>query len=313
MNTSANHIETGCCAESHDHNSRGAHIHPVVKNLKIAFFLNATFTVVEFIGGVLTNSVAILSDAVHDLGDTFAIGASLFFERYSTKARDRKYSYGYKRFSPLAAMINSIILFAGSAIIIYESAPRLLAPEAVHVEGMLLLAVLGVAMNGAAVLRLKKSGDSLNQRAVMLHLMEDALGWIAVLIGGVVMLIWNVPIIDPVLSLAIAAYILWNAVKNLKPVFRIFLQAVPQNIDELALKKKLKKLPHVKDVHDVHVWSLDGDYHILTLHLIVPDDLSRNAMIQAKKDAMKIVARQNVRHYTIELEFESEKCAFENC
>ncbi|MEM9834778.1 MAG: cation diffusion facilitator family transporter, partial [Bacteroidota bacterium] len=261
-------------ADGHSH----VHVHPVTSNLKIAFLLNLLFTIIEVVGGILTNSVAILADAVHDLGDTFAIGSALFLENYAQKGRNKTFSFGYKRFSPLSALINSIILLVGSIIIVYESVPRLLNPEPVASEGMLYLAVLGVLMNGAAVLRLMKGGNSINQRTVMLHLMEDALGWVAVLIGSAVMLVTNWVIIDPLLSVGIALFILWNAFKNLRKVLMIFLQATPENLDIERVRQKLLAINGVIDIHDTHLWTMDGQYHILSAHLVVEEDKRLNEL-----------------------------------
>jgi len=303
---------------NHDHSEHGhhpeaghAHIHPVTNNLKVAFFLNLSFTIIEFIGGVLTNSMAILADAIHDLGDTFAIGSSLFLENYAQKGRSNTFSFGYKRFSPLSALINSIILLVGSIIIVYESVPRLLNPEPVASEGMLYLAILGVLMNGAAVLRLKKGGNSINQRTVMLHLMEDALGWVAVLIGSGVMLLTNWVIIDPILSIGIALFILWNATKNLRGVLRIFLQATPENVDIEKIRKTLTSLPGVVDIHDIHVWTMDGHYHILSVHLVLAEDKRLNELAELRAEVQRALTDYNIDHITIQFEVIGEKCVLE--
>jgi len=293
---------------NHEHGHAHAHTHGVSSNLKVAFVLNLLFTIIEFVGGIFTNSMAILSDAIHDLGDTFAIGSSLFLENYSEKGRSKQFTFGYKRFSPLAALINSVILLAGSIIIIYETVPRLLQPEAVNAEGMLYLAILGVLMNGAAVLRLKKGGSSLNQRTVMLHLLEDALGWVAVLIGSVVMLIWEVPIIDPILSLGIAAYILWNALRNLKSVLKVFLQATPENVDIEEINQELQNIVGVTSVHDTHVWSMDGEYHILTTHLVLKEDKSLHEIAAIRAAAHGVLKKNHIEHATIQCEYEGEVC-----
>jgi len=292
----------------HDHEHDDQHIHGISSNLKIAFFLNLTFTVIEFIGGAITNSMAILSDAVHDLGDTFAIGSALFLERYSEKGRSKKFTFGYKRFSPLAALINSVILLAGSIIIIYETIPRLLQPEAVDAQGMLYLAILGVLMNGAAVFRLKKGKSSLNQRAVMLHLLEDVLGWTAVLVGSVVMLFTDLPVIDPILSLGIAAFILWNTVRNLKSVLSVFLQATPENVDIEEVNRELEKIPEVISVHDTHVWSMDGNYHILTTHLVLKENKSLHEIAAIRAAATGVLKKNHIEHATIQCEYEGEVC-----
>jgi cobalt-zinc-cadmium efflux system protein len=292
----------------HDHEHGHQHTHGISSNLKIAFVLNLLFTIIEFVGGALTNSMAILSDAIHDLGDTFAIGSSLFLENYSEKGRSKKFTFGYKRFSPLAALINSVILLAGSIIIIYETVPRLLQPEAVNAKGMLYLAILGVLINGAAVFRLKKGKSSLNQRTVMLHLLEDALGWVAVLIGSVIMLFWDFPIIDPILSLGIAAYILWNTLRNLKSVLKVFLQATPENVDIEEVNLELKNIPGVTSVHDTHVWSMDGNYHILTTHLVLKENKTLHEIATIRAAANGVLKKNHIEHATIQCEYEGEVC-----
>jgi len=294
---------------SHTH----SHPHPNIKNMKIAFSLNLFFTIVEFIGGFLTNSVAIMSDAIHDLGDSIAIGGSLYFEKYSQKGRDNKFSYGYKRFSPLAAMLNSTVLFAGSAVIITESIPRLINPTAVNSEGMFYLAIFGVIVNGAAVFRLTKNDKSVNSKAIMLHLLEDVLGWVAVLLGSIVIYYTDYYIIDPIMSLGIAGFILYNAMSNLKNILKIFLQGTPLNTDLEQIILQLKEIKGVTDIHDAHSWTLDGNYNILTLHIQVKDNLNSEDLVKIKKEASPIIEQNNFHHYTIEIEFEHENCSFDNC
>ena len=290
-----------------------SHIHhnTFSKGIQWAFFLNLSFTIIEIGGGFYTNSMAILSDALHDLGDTLAIGLAWYFEKFSKKKRDGHFTYGYKRFSLAAAIINSIILLIGSLFIIYETIPRLLHPEKVLPEGMLLLALLGIAANGAAVLVLK-SGHSANEKTVRLHLMEDVLGWIAVLLGSIIMIVWEVPVIDPILSLLIALYILINAYKNLKEFLSVILQGIPNHIDIHQLEEELKRIHQVCTVHDIHLWSLDGNYHIMSLHLVVKDHTASQQIITIKEEAKKIILSYQIQHPTIEIEFESEECRHED-
>lgn len=278
------------------------------KRLKVAFFLNITFTIIELIGGFITNSVAILSDAIHDLGDSIAIGSALWLERVSERARDDHYSYGYKRFSTLGALITSVILIAGSIIILYEAVPRLFAPQAVHATGMMWMALLGIAFNGLAVLRLKGGDQSLNNRAVMLHLLEDVLGWLAVLVGSVVIRYTGWYWIDPLLSLLVAGFILYNVFSNLKSILQVFLQSVPKDFDVHKLESELLSINGVKGVHDVHSWSMDGNYHILSLHLVVRATSGRDDLIRIRKEAAEMTRRSGINHPTIALEFENEGC-----
>jgi cobalt-zinc-cadmium efflux system protein len=286
----------------------GVHVHPVTNNLRVAFFLNAAFTIIEFVGGILTNSVAILADAVHDLGDTLAIGSSLFLESYAQRGRSNTYSFGYKRFSPLGALINGIILLAGSVVIIIETVPRLLNPEPVDAQGMLYLAILGVLMNGAAVWKLRRNKDSLNQRTVMLHLLEDALGWVAVLLGSVVLLFTDYYWIDPLLSLGIAGFILWNAFKNLRQVLKIFLQATPDNVNIEVIRQEVLQLGEIADVHDMHVWTLDGTYHVLSAHLVLHESRPVHELTAVRGRVNQLLKRHHIHHITVQFEVAGEVC-----
>jgi len=181
-------------------------------NLKTAFFLNFAFTIIEIIGGILTNSVAILSDAIHDFGDSLSLGLAWYLQKLSKKGRNSTFTYGYKRFSLLGAIITSLVLVIGSVIILYEAIPRLFQPEPAHVPGMIGMAILGVIVNGAAVWR-TRSGQSMNEQVVSWHLLEDVLGWMAVLLGAVLMYFFDAPIIDPLLSIGITLFILYNVAR----------------------------------------------------------------------------------------------------
>lgn len=301
------------CGHEHTHNS-GMHVHPVVKNMKVALALNVSFTIIEFIGGIFTNSVAILSDAVHDFGDSMAIGMALLLEKQSEKGRTEQYTYGKRRFSTLAAMITSLILVVGSIFIVYQAIPRFLDPEAVHSSGVIWLAVLGLLFNGAAVLRLKKgSKNSLNQKAVMLHLMEDALGWVAVMVGGVVMYFTKWYWIDPLLSLGIAGFIFFNAIKNMYSSMSIFLQGKPKHIEEGTLRAELLAIPYVQEVHDMHIWTTDGEYTVFTSHLVVPDNSSTERIKEVRESAMKIIQGMGIEHPTLQIEMQGERCLLVHC
>lgn len=280
----------------------------VKKRLIGAFFLNLFFTIIEFIGGAVTNSMAIFSDAIHDLGDTIAIGSSLWLENVSERKRDEKYSYGYRRFSTLGALITSVILFTGSIIIIIESIPRFLEPQEVMAKGMIFMSILGIIFNGLAFLRLMGGGKSLNNRAVMLHLLEDVLGWVAVLIGSIVIRFTGWYIIDPILSLGVATYILYNVIGNLRSIIKVFLQSVPDDFDFAKFEEKILSIKGVKEIHDVHTWSMDGDYHVMSVHLVISDSLSKEDMKQIRQQATQSIIDLGIQHPTVALEFESESC-----
>ena len=296
----------------HEHQHSHGHHHHGSSNIKVAFFLNLSFSIIEVVGGILTNSVAILSDALHDLGDSFSLALAWYFQKVSNKKSDAKYSYGYRRFSLLGALINSIILLLGSFFVISESVQRIASPQDSDAKGMLLLAIFGIVINGAAMLRLKK-GKSLNERAVSLHMLEDVLGWVAILIGSIVMMFVYVPVLDPILSLAIACYILFNIYRNLRDTLRVILQATPENIDGEELKDVILKIDGVQSLHDLHIWSVDGEYNILTVHIVISSHLDNSQIIQLKHRIKETLSTMNVQHCTLEIEEPNEKCEVVDC
>ena len=288
---------------SHNH----SHNHSAEKNLSIAFFLNAFFVIVEIVGGLLTNSIAILTDALHDFGDCLSLATAWFLQKKSKQGRDAKYSYGYKRFSLLGSIFLSGVLLVSSIVVIYEAVKRIMAPEAVEAQGMMWIAIFGIVINGAAALRVKK-GSSLNEKAVFLHIMEDVLGWIAVLVASIVMQFVNFPILDPLLSLGISIWVLINVYRNMRATFKILLQAVPDDVDVSALKEKLLKIAGVNSIHDLHLWSLDGEEHVMTLHVVSDAQESCNM----KQEIMEVAKTFHIVHSTIEFEHPNEECC-NNC
>lgn len=285
--------------------------HHAVKNIKIAFFLNFAFTLLEIGGGLWTNSVAILADALHDLGDSVALGLSWYLAKVSQKKPDDQFSYGYQRFSLLGALISSLILLVGSIGILFEAIPRILSPETPHLGGMIVLAMLGVVVNGIAVLRLQ-SGKTHNEQVVKLHLLEDVLGWIAVLVVSVVMLFVDLPVLDPVLSVIITCYILWGVVRNSHETIKVFLQAIPSNIDTQQLETLLTAELPIRSIHDWHLWTMDGEYHVLSFHIVIADHLSSKEIILLKKRVREILKQRHIWHSTIEIEYENEFCELGN-
>lgn len=297
---------------SHTHDHSHGHHHHAGSNIKVAFFLNLSFTVLELIGGFWINSVAVLSDAMHDLGDSLSLGLAWYFENVSKKKSDANFTFGYKRFSLLGAVINSVILLVGSIIILSEAIPRIWNPEPVNAAGMIGFAILGIVVNGAAVLRLK-SGESINEKVVRLHLLEDVLGWIAVLIGGVILYFFDWPVVDPLLSLGITVFVLYNVVRNLRQSIKILLQGTPAHINTAEVQARLEALPEVSSVHDLHIWTMDGTYNIMSMHAVVPDTTSPVQSGPLKQTIRKTMADMGISHVTIELELPGETCSFEGC
>lgn len=293
--------------EHHSHQHTHVHAPEGGKNIAIAFILNFSFTIIELIGGLLTNSVAILSDALHDLGDSISLALAWYFQKVSGHSPNARYSYGYKRFALLGALINATVLLLGSVVVIYASVMRIIEPQYVKVEGMFLLAILGVIINGVAVWRTHKS-SGINERIVSLHLLEDVLGWIAVLIASVVMMFVEVPILDPILSIGISIFVLYNVVCNLIATFNVILQGVPSDIKLTELQKKVEQLEAVISVHDLHVWSLDSQYNIASLHAVISPEMTLDQMAQLKQEIKLLMLAEQIEHTTVEFETEQEEC-----
>lgn len=258
----------------------------------------------------MTNSMAILSDALHDLGDSVALGTSWYLEKVAKRSRDRSFSFGYKRFSLLGAIINSIVLVVGSILILTKAIPRLWKPESPNAEGMFGLAILGVIVNGLAVIRLRK-GSSINEQVVSWHLLEDVLGWIAVLIVSVVLMFWELPILDPLLSIMITLFVLYNVIKSLRKSWTIVLQGVPEEVYVQSIENTILAYQEVQSVHDLHVWTLDGEYHILTAHVVVNNKVSAQNLVSLKCRLKEALNSEHINHVTLEMELENEDCGQE--
>lgn len=295
---------------SHNHHSH----HNTTKNIRTAFFLNLAFTIIELVGGVLTNSLAIMSDALHDLGDSLTLGLSWYFQKLSGKGSTPKFSYGYRRFSLMGAIVNSIVLIIGSIFIIKEAIPRIISPEKADAKGMMWIAILGVIVNGAAVLNLKK-GKTINERVVMLHLLEDVLGWVAVLVASIIMQFWDVPVLDPILSILIAGFVLFNVYKNVSESLRILLQGTPKEIDIEKIEKRLLSFNEISNIHDCHLWTMDGEYNVLTVHIVLNDnELKLSSISDFKKEIRKTLHDDfHLEHVTLEFEHIDENCEYLDC
>ena len=277
------------------------------QNILIAFILNLSFSVFEFFGGIFTGSVAIISDAVHDLGDAASIGISYFLERKSKKKPDENYTYGYARYSALGGFITTVILITGSITVIYNAIERIIKPAEINYNGMIIFAVIGVLINFCAAF-LTRHGDSLNQKAVNLHMLEDVLGWVVVLIGAVIMRFTSLAVIDPIMSIGVSLFILVNAVKNLKEVFDLFFEKTPCGIEISEIEEHIKKIDGVIDVHHIHVWSMDGNNNLATLHAVTDGNIQK-----IKDEIRKELSEHGISHVTIESEASTDVCKEKSC
>ena len=277
------------------------------KNILIAFILNLSFSIFELIGGLFTGSIAITSDSIHDLCDAFSILISFFLEKKSKKKADLKYTYGYVRYSVIGGIITSTILLIGSIFVIHEAIKRLINPVKINYNGMIIFAIIGVIINLIATIATKE-GDSLNQRSVNLHMLEDVLGWIIVLIGSICMYFTNITYIDSILSIIVSIFILVSAFKNIKIIIYLFLEKTPKNINIEEVKKHLLSINGVSDVHHIHVRSIDGFNTFITLHVVL-DNYDSKIKQQIKDD----LNHYGISHSTIEIELKNELCTDINC
>lgn len=275
------------------------------KNILIAFILNLFFACFELFGGVITNSISIISDAIHDIGDALSIGISFFLEKKSRREPDNIYTYGYSRYSVMGATITTVILLVGSVLVIINAINRIIKPQDINYDGMIIFALFGVIINFLAAYFTSK-GESLNQKAVNLHMLEDVLGWVIVLLGSVIIKKTSIVIIDPIMSILVALFILVNSIKNLKTILDLFLEKIPDNIDIEDIKKHLLKIEGVKDIHHIHIWSIDGVNNYATMHIVTNDN-------KVKKNVREELRHHNINHVTIELESSNEGCREVSC
>lgn len=284
---------------SHDHNKS-------TSNLMIAFIINLVFTIIEVFAGLYTNSIAILSDAVHDLGDSISLGMSAFLERISKKEPDEKYTFGYQRFSLLGALISSLVLFGGTVYILTETIPRLLNPQEVDAKGMLLFSIVGIIFNGLAYYRIH-GGTSLNERTVSLHLLEDLFGWVAILIGSFILLFVDWYMLDAIMSILISIFILYHVYRNLKQIFAILLQRAPQHIDVKSVKMKIQSIKGVISAYHIHLWSSSDEDCMMSVHITINPSTTLEEMAKLKVEIKKVLSEYHLHHITIEFERVQDK------
>jgi cobalt-zinc-cadmium efflux system protein len=277
------------------------------KNILLAFILNLLFTIAEFIGAYFTNSIAIGSDALHDLGDSLSLGFSYISAKLAKNKTSKTFTFGLRRLTLLSAFVNSLVLISGSIFILYKAVSRIQNIEEVSNLGMFWFSIAGITINTIAALRVSK-GKTLNEKIVSWHLIEDVLGWVAIFIGSIIIYFTGWLIIDPILSIIITIYILFNVVRNFKKTVFLFLQGVPEENLVIDVRNKLKEVSEITDVHDLHIWSLDGEHHIITAHLVVNQNLSLQECSEIKQKAKGVVAKLDINHATFEFEFQDESC-----
>ena len=283
------------------------HEHKSSQWIWTAFILNLIFAVIEFVWGTLTNSIAIISDSIHDFWDSLAIWLAYIFEKISSKKANEKYNYWYARYSILWALITVLILVVGSFLIMKNAIERFSEPIEIHSIWMLILAVIWLAINGYAAWKTAK-WNGMNEKAITLHLLEDVLWWAAVLIWAILIYFFHRNFIDSILSIWICIFILFNACVLIKWIANIFLEKTPEWISYEKLIKQIKKIEWIQDAHHMHVWTLDWSKNYMTIHALIDKKLKTKDIINLKKDMKKLLKKEWIDHSVIEFEWEDENC-----
>ena len=268
----------------------------------IAFFLNLSYAIIEFIAGGIFGSSAVLADSVHDLGDAIAIGISAFLESISNREEDSHYTLGYKRFSLLGAMVTAVILMTGSVLVILENITKIFHPQPVNDEGILWLGIIAVSINVLASLVIRK-GQTKNESILSLHFLEDTLGWVAVILMAIVLRFTDWYILDPLLSIAISFFILSKALPRFWSTLKIFLDAVPEGVDIQKIKTDLAELDHVASINQLNLWTMDG----LEKNAIVHVCLKEMEHMETCKESIRIFLKDcGFQNITIEVDVDLE-------
>ncbi|WP_454381986.1 cation diffusion facilitator family transporter [Streptococcus sp. Marseille-Q7156] len=264
----------------------------------LAFFLNLTYAIVEFIAGGVFGSSAVLADSVHDLGDAIAIGISAFLESISNREEDSHYTLGYKRFSLLGAMVTAVILMTGSVLVILENIAKIFHPQPVNDEGILWLGIIAIIINVLASLIVEK-GKTKNESILSLHFLEDTLGWLAVILMAIILRFTDWYILDPLLSLAISLFILSKAIPRFWSTLNIFLDAVPEGVDIQKIRSDLEQLDHIASVNQLNLWTMDGLEKNAIIHVCLEHVKHMEVCKESIRDLLKDCGFQNV---TIEVD-----------
>ena len=264
----------------------------------LAFFLNLSYAIVEFIAGGIFGSSAVLADSVHDLGDAIAIGVSAFLETISNREEDSHYTLGYKRFSLLGALVTAVILMTGSVLVILENITKLFHPQPVNDEGILWLGIIAVSINVLASLVVRK-GKTKNESILSLHFLEDTLGWVAVILMAIVLRFTDWYILDPLLSLVISIFILSKAIPRFWSTLKIFLDAVPEGVDIKQVKSDLEQLDHVTSINQLNLWTMDGLEKNAIVHVCLKEIEQMELCKESIRSKLKDCGFQNI---TIEID-----------
>ncbi len=286
----------------------------------LGLVVNFFFSIFEFIGGAITGSVAIMSDAVHDLGDALSLGFSIYFGKKAKHGPDKKYTYGYSRFSVLGVFVTTVILVVGAAFMIFISILKIIDPTPIDLNLVLILAVIGLVLNMFAAFRTENGRfnviKAIEQKSVNGIILEDVIGWLIVLVGAVVMVNTGWLFLDPIMSIAISVYLIGSSFVSFRKVLDLFLEKVPEGESVDVVKYQVLAIPHVKGVHNIHLWSMDGQKLCATMHVVVDGKVIDGTLIEnsvensmnIKDEIRKQLCSTGIKEVTLEIESENETC-----
>lgn len=294
----------------HDHGSAHSHSHNANKKvLKISFILIAGFMFVEFIGGFLTNSLALLSDAGHMLSDSVALGLSLAAFIFGEKVATSSKTFGYKRFEILAALLNGLVLIFISVYIFKEAIDRLSEPHIVMGQGMMIISVIGLIINIIVAYIMFTKGETkenLNLRSAFMHVIGDLLGSVGAIIAAVLIIAFGWYIADSIASMIVSILVLYSGWRILKESINVLMEAKPGDIDLEDVRADLLSINGVKDVHDLHIWMITSDYLSMTVHLSVGQDIDRDTTLRQIQKLIQ--TNYGITHLTVQMEGDSCNC-----
>jgi cobalt-zinc-cadmium efflux system protein len=284
------------------------------RSLVLSIALNLGFAVAELVAGIFANSLVLVADSVHDASDAVALGLSYVGLRLSTRAPNPRRTFGYRKVRILTAFLNAGVLVVITAFIVRAAIMRILAPEPVKSPTLIVMAVAGILVNGIAVLLLRRDRGSLNIRAAMLHLLEDFLGWIAVLAGGIVIRLTGWYIIDPILSLLVSGFVLWGAWTVFRESTSILIDSTPHDLDFADVRSFILGFaPDIRGVHDLHIWTMGEGERALMAHLVVADAPVGTFHPLLARLECALTGKYAINHVTLELECDECKSSGNVC
>lgn len=286
-------------AHDHGHHHGHGHGHGHGQTIGIAFFLNLLLSLFEIVGGLWIGSFAILAGAIHDFGDALSLGLAWYLESLASRKKNANFNFGYRRFSLLSALVTGVLILSGSLLICFHSLKDFASPHAPDPKLMFFFAALGITVNAFSAWRMSR-GQSKNEKILTWHLVQDFLSWFAVLMTAILMNYVAWPWLDPLLAILLSVYVAFNVFKHLKSTMYLFLQGRPEEFDEAKFAEEVMKLGGIFKVTNIGIWSLDGNYNILSCRIIFSKNFSVSELEEINKSIRHIASHQGNFEITIE-------------